>query len=538
MAAQMVSISASRRDWPIALGFALLTLVTRYAFLCRGGTGDPDSVAIAAGLAQWVGSHGNFGDAFLYGRQVNPGVYFLFKFIYPIFYHDSSHVIGFLNAFNLVCASLLGAALYFAARKLFDRRVASGFCLIVLSSPLVWEIETYFHPTVPAALFLFLSYLAWGRTKATPSGVGFYILACVLFAAALIVRIDVIFIIPALIAGALVSSTGRMKKALFFGILLVAAICYAAVLKSVPRQTAPAESASVHVGLPRYVWERIVEYVSWARPAAIARTSVWASFGIGVATCLLGLYAIASVLIRRARPSVGLPAGRLPSVNGRALLVAVIWMLPSLLYWLPVPVSIVRHYFFVTLGASWLVGEMVLRDAPARRMASLVGAIVVLNLVVPEIVYGSYNARHPGSTKYPNGSFFLGHRAIEQRISRYQSLQTKFLAALRGKEGPRGVFIAGNWETYGYVNYAMAQAGRFERPPTLAVEQGVATRTYWIDGREIRLALVNWYTDSPALRALYEDVAQAENDGFAVFVPVEITRLGVSRDLPNSLVSY
>lgn len=533
MTPSMVPSNASRKEWSLAVCLMGLTLITRYAFLCRGGMGEPDSVVMAAGMAQWMSSHGSFGEAFLYGRQMNPGVYFIFRFLYPVFFHDPSHVIGFLNWFNLLCASLLSAVLYFVARKLFDRWVASACCLIVLFSPLVWEVGTYFHPVVAAALLLFLSYLAWCRISRTLAGIVFYVLACILFAAAMIVRIEVVFVVPAVIVGALVSRKGSVRKALLFGILLVAEIAYAAVLRTVSHQATMA-----HSGFSQYAWARIEGYFVSMTPAAIARTSIWASFGIGVATSFLGLCAIVSMLIRRARAPMTLPGGRHAPADGRALLVALIWILPSLVFWLPVPGPIVSHYFFVTLGAGWLIGEGFLRGTSPWRGASLTAAVIALNLLVPEIGYGFYNAHYPGSSKYPNGSFFLGHRAIERQISTYADLQSKFLAALRDKEHPRGVFVAGNWETYGYVNYAMAQAGRFERPPGFAFDRGVTTRTYWIEGREVRLALVTWYTNNPAIELLFGSVRQAESDDFLIFLPTELARSEVSQKLPASFIPY
>jgi hypothetical protein len=225
-------------------------------------------------------------------------------------------------------------------------------------------------------------------------------------------------------------------------------------------------------------------------------------------------------------------------VNGRALPVALVWILPTLVFWLPVPGPFVRHYLFVTLGAGWLIGERILRDTSLRRGASIVVAAVLLNLLVPEIAYSYFNAHHPGSSKYPNGSFFLGHRAIEGQISRYLSLQSKFLAALREKEHSRGVFVAGNWETYGYINYAMARAGRLERPPEFAFDQGVTTRTYWIEGREIRLSLVTSFANSPALEVFFGSLRQAEIDGFVIFVPTELARSKVPKKLPASFFPY
>jgi hypothetical protein len=80
---------------------------------------------------------------------------------------------------------------------------------------------------------------------------------------AMIVRVEVVFIVPAIIVGALVFLKGRRRKALFFGILLVAALAYAAVLNTVSHQ-----ATSVHRGFFQYMYARVEGYFASMTPVA------------------------------------------------------------------------------------------------------------------------------------------------------------------------------------------------------------------------------------------------------------------------------
>ncbi len=52
-------------NWiPVCIIMAL-NFITRAVFLYQGGMPEPDSIVMAAGMAQWFTSHINFGDAFL-----------------------------------------------------------------------------------------------------------------------------------------------------------------------------------------------------------------------------------------------------------------------------------------------------------------------------------------------------------------------------------------------------------------------------------------------------------------------------------------
>jgi len=507
-----------------------LSLVTRLPFLCRGGMGEADSVVMAAGMAQWMMSDVGFGDIFLYGRQLSPGIYFVFRFLYPILFHDASHVIAFLNWINVLSSALIVIPLFLIMRRLFNRSVTTACVILILFTPLVWELGTFFHPIMPAVLLFLLAFLAWDRIAWSPRGAAFYALTFVLVAAATIMRVEVLLAVPALLVAGLIAPRKKRNLALLVSLLFLAVAAYALVLKGISK----AASISFH-GMPQFMDTYSRGYISSISSRAAARSVIWASLGLGIATVFLAIGGTAASLFGAAAKREA-RAG----AHHREFIAAIVWIIPVLVLWLPQPSPIVRHYFLAALAACWLVGETILRRVPRRRAITIAAIAVACNLLVPETLYRVYNASHPGSPKEPSGSFFYSHQRTEQRIARFNGMQAGFLEALErgagaaGSQRAPGIFIATNWESYGYCYYAMAQAGGIRRLPGLIPDPGIPLRRYALEGYEVRIASLTRFIDNPGLATLVALIRDAEREGFLVILPEEITRSEVAGELGTS----
>lgn len=504
-----------------------LNFMTRVIFLYRGGMPEPDSVVMAAGMAQWFTSHINFGDAFLYGRQLSPGIYFLFKIIYPAIFNDASHVISFLNWIGLISSTAIIAPLYILFRNRFDHRAASGCILLIIFSPLVWELGTYFHPIIPAALLLLLSVLTWKRIAWSPSGFLFYLLTYLLASASIVMRSEILLVAPALLTAVLLSGKRKQDFIRLCSVLPAALITYLVVIQSISK---PNDIPS-H-GLRQFIQifgEGLWHSLSFA---AIKRSIVWASLGIGTGLVVLSTFGLIDRLKNHLSKS-----GSEPDKNFKDCLVAVIWIAPILILWLPYPVPIIRHYFLIVLAAGWLVGGTVLRQSSLKRTFIIVVIAILCNLAVPEAVYRLYNVTHPGFEKLPNGSFFYYHQKAEERIPRNHAMQKRVLSEFNERSHARqaamnpGVFVAVTWESYGYLYYAMAQTEEITRLPEITPYPGMLIRRYAMRGTEVRLAFLTGYISESALTNLVINIRNAEEEGFAVYIPEEVAQSEIAAEL-------
>lgn len=503
-----------------------LNFVTRAVFLYQGGMPEPDSVVMAAGMAQWFTSHIDFGDAFLYGRQLSPGVYFLFRMIYPAIFNDASHIIPFLNWIGLISSTAMIVPLYMIFRKRLDRRAATGCMLLIMSSPLVWELGTYFHPIVPAALLMLLALITWERIAWSPSGIVYCLSTYILASASIVMRFEVLLIAPALLAAVLLSNDRKRNLIRFCCVLPAALVTYLVIVLSISRPTdIPSHGMRQFIQL---FGEGLWHSFSFA---AIKRSIVWAAFGIGIGLVLLSAYGF-FIRLRMSLSSIGPESGR----DMKWRIVAILWILPILVLWLPYPVPIVRHYFLIVPAAAWIIGETVLRRSSSKRTAIVVLAAVVCNLAVPEILYRSYNAAHPGSEKLPNGSFFYYHQKADEKILRNHAMQKKVLSVFdersrgRGSELAPGVFVAVTWESYGYLYHALARTEEITRLPEIEPYPGMHIRRYAVRGTEIRLAFLIGYITDSMLMNLQTNIRNAEEEGFAVFAPEEVARSEILTD--------
>ncbi len=72
-----------KRDLAVTAGLMITAMLAGSFYAYRGGMSEPDSVVMAAGMARMAAGE-PLADCMLYGRFLNPGIYFLFKLLHPV----------------------------------------------------------------------------------------------------------------------------------------------------------------------------------------------------------------------------------------------------------------------------------------------------------------------------------------------------------------------------------------------------------------------------------------------------------------------
>jgi len=439
-------------DWRIVAALMVVTALLRLPFVYDFGVSDPDVAVMAAGMARGLSPDVSFDQSLLYGLYISPGVYLAFAAVYPVVSGDPGGVLPFLNTVGVWAGVLLVAPLFLLFRERFGSQLAAACTLITVTAPLVWESGTDFHPVVPATLFLLLAVLAAGRSS-RPA----FLAAIVLGWAALMTRVEVALVVPAL----LVLAAGRFRAGdmmALFGIPLAGFVLITALLPS----------GGGAGGMADYAGEFMAAYFA---PAVLPRASVWLVLGAGMVTCLAALVSLFRIA------SAG-PEDR------RYLLAAGLWAAGPILFWILNPIPLLRHYFLAVPALVWLAANGFLRWRSPR--AVWIGALVILalNLALPEALYRQYNRNHPDSPKTPHGAFFYRHGQIAEHLGAYRAMQNDLRRSLARD---RGVSLDVDWEGYGYALYELARTRPAWNPcDTDSVDAEVSKQRYcrgqqWVD---------------------------------------------------------
>ncbi len=502
-----------------SLALMLLVLATRVVFMYRGGMPEPDSVVMAAGMAKALAPGIGVGDATLYGRQLSPAMYAFTDIVYPLLFKSPAHMIAFLNWLGVLATSVLVWPLFVLLRTHMPRHAAVGTVLMVAFSPVVWEWGTYFHPLGPACLLLFLAMRCAMGVGRSPRGLGWCAGMLIASAAALAIRVDVLSVAPAILIWAVLSPTGRRRNVLLVLTSLVFSIgCYLLVLGAMPDSS----DANAH-GLGSYTTMLRNMYVHSFSLSGLTRSVTWAVLAMGAGAIIAALVGLVRYLTSlRAR------ASRRWSSRHARVVAGLVWVLPALLFWLPQPTPIMRHYVLPSIGIAWLVGYLVLRHMSPRRSFAVAMTIIAVGLLVPEAAYRSYNAAHPDDVKWPHGSFFYQQQFQRERITRHASMATDVLTAATSDGNGAAVLV--DWTGYAYVLYEMYTGpGDVEKVSQTRDNPNVSEERFSLERGTLRVVHGIRLTpeSSPALAAR-RHLVDAQRDGLRVFVPGEAAAAGLS----------
>jgi len=484
------------RLWAVVV----LCLLTRAVYVYHDGMPEPDSVMVAAGVALGATGDVPFSETFLYGKQLNPGVFLFMRAAHDFLWHDPRHVADLMNWISVICAALSVFPLYSLFRIHLPER-AAWLCLVLWSfTPLVWESHTYFHPMIPATLFLLLALDAGCRALITERvRWGYAAGACACSAAALITRTEIVFAAPAILVFVWSAARKRRAISLLAVCLLFSVLIYALVVQATAGEMSTGTRSIGHF------WDRYralygMSYSLHGMPRSIA----WAAAGLGLGSV------VACVVACLRRPG-----------QKKILLVGgLLWAIPSLVFWLPYIVPILRHYYLSSIGITWLIGLTLLANMPRRHAMALVGAIILFNLFPAEIAYRLYNRAHPAAAKTPHGTFFYGHETAKHDVKRLTGLRSSALTCGRLENGKSGSIVLCRWDAYTNIIYGIASQGtnvRRVRKETLVPEVGFSH--YTSDSTEVQLISFSYMQDPNVRGPVEQTMMSAWRAGSCVFVP-------------------
>ena len=520
---------SSSAELGIALALVLVETVLLMAYRYRLGVSDFDAMNMAAGMAYGLHPGVPIADTMVYGRLVSPGIYFVVRAVHALAGLGPAGVLAFLNGLAIASGALLPAATYALFRRALARAPATAATLIAMTSPILWEAGCSFHPAGPSALLLFAGILVFGGTTGARNGPVRTALAGVLGFAALAMRAEVALVFPSLALAAWLrdrQARASGEPARVFAPALVALGGATLAFLALARSLAPPAAAGHAGGLVGFVHDFVALYLD-ARAAA--RTLVWAVLGMGAATCV---FAAASFW----------PGARAGAPDGRAWrAVALVWLLPSLLFWLPNRALVLRHFMLVVPALAFLVVTRWPARASVALKTAFVGLLILVNLGAPEALYGVWNARHSDDPKHANGAFFAWHREQETVMQRYARLGVAAKALAR-RPSPAPVFAQTDWGSAGHLVLALATAGVPVRRVSVESPAPLVTVQRYVAG-EHRLELltlpVEWSrtpgAPTPEVRALLvRGVEEAVRAGGTGFVSREYLQAGL---IPDSLRS-
>jgi hypothetical protein len=495
----------------------LVALVTRAIFIYRNGTPEPDSTAMIAGMALGMSGHVSPGDAILYGRHVSPGMHELATRVFPALHVPPQHLLPILNWFTVICASLCVWPLYIFMRHHLARAGALACAGIWMFTPLVWESGTYYHPLVPATLLLLLSLLCARHIRLSDRGLLWAALTVALAASAFILRVEIVVVWPALLVWTLTSRRRARDTALLLTISVCAAVSYLLAQRALSGAT-PIAASGVGVFLDSITRR----YLHSANLAGLPRSAAWMVFGMGVgalAACAVGL----ARFLRT----------RLSRNQARLVAAALAWALPSMLFWLPQPTPILRHYFLATVGIAVLLGIVLLARTSGRKLWLAAALIAAANLGVPEVFYRAYAARSP-APKTPHGAFFFYHQKANTTIERNHGIAREILSCKRDGVTARSCSLV-RWELFAHLAYAAAVTReRVEPVPIDTIFPGVRYIRFRFEGGEARFIDYVYFEDD-SLRTMAADMMRAaQAEGYCLFAPQSLCeRVPQLRSLPE-----
>lgn len=480
----------------------LATFATRVLFLYRAGAPDPDAVAMMAGMALGASGDVSVGDAVLYGRNVNPGMHVLAVHVFPALLDSPRHILPFLNWLTVACASLVLLPFYSLIRPYLPHGAAIACVAIWALTPIVWESGTYYHPLAPAVFCLMLALVYGRRIAHTTRGALFSVLAALLASLAFLLRVEVVFVWPALLVATLTSQRRVRDTAVLVAISLVAVIAYLLVARAMLSSTS-AETLATG-GFLKMVSGL---YAHSFNLRGLPRSIAWMAMGLGLASlaaCLIGLAR------RRGIPGVG-----------RVVVIALAWALPSILFWLPQPTPILRHYLLASMGITVVLGATVLTHLTPRRLVMVAVSVVILNLALPEVFYRVYNARL-SQLKTPHGSFFYFHAVANQQVAHNVRIAERITTCGDGTGVQRSCALV-RWETLAHVAYALSVSGRELRPePVVTVFPGVRDVRFRVDDGEVRLVHYVYFEDQALRERVAQIMSESQVRGYCLFAPREL----------------
>jgi hypothetical protein len=211
----------------------------------------------------------------------------------------------------------------------------------------------------------------------------------------------------------------------------------------------------------------------------------------------------------------------------RLLTAALAWSLPSMIFWLPQPTPINRHYLLATMGIVAIAGVLMLLRLSIRRMVTVTIAVAALNLVVPEFAYRMYNASHALASKTAHGSFFYYHSAAARQIEKDEQVAHRIAtcgATNAAESSPHSCALV-RWEEFAHVAYALSVSGRRVTPAavtTVLPGGGGRDVRFKVDDGEVRLITYVYFEDEDLREKVSAILEESLRARYCLFAPGEL----------------
>jgi len=475
----------------------LVALVTRALFIYRSGSPEPDAMAMVAGMALGMSGHVSPGDALLYGRAVNPGMHLLAVRIFPLFL-GPQHLMPFLNWLTVSCAALSVIPFYALIRPYFSHAAAMSCLVVWIFTPIVWEAGTYYHPLFPAMLLLLFALVLSRRIAGTVHGALAFVVVTLLVSLAFTIRVEVLFVWPGLLAWTLMSRQRGRDTTVLLVVCATASLVYLLGSRAVMSSSGSPSPAG-------FVKTTSELYTNTFNLHGLPRSATWMALGMGIATlaaCVWGSW----------RRLVG---------HSRLLVAALAWSLPSVIFWLPQPTPINRHYLLATMGIVVVLCIALFSRLNGRRLMGVTIAITALNVVVPDAAYRAYNALGE-IPKTAHGSFFYYHHGAARQIEKDRR-DAEWIATCNatGKVGvaPRSCALV-RWEEFASIAYVLSTSERRVVPqPVTMIFPGVREVRFKVDDGEVRLIIYTYFEDQALRDRVSTLLRESQRDGCCLFAP-------------------
>ncbi len=396
-----------------------MLLVRPYVF--KDVVGEGDLVRIANGLL--LGHKIGFWNTLdmHYGISFSFGYYWFAYHILPAsMFATASDVIAFINESGYLCAGLTLLFAGAALGRLYGYAAGAVAVTLIGFSPMFLEMATSGHPLLPGAALLFAAaWLFLVAEDTTALGIRWPLFcgAGALVFASLTVRGETALALPFLVCA--IKNLSWTKTARDKALLRAAAIASAFLVFLYLRgfYQAPGQHGAL---------DSLTGFLSAFYIARNAIKGVAGLFiGAGMVSC--AAIGVAFVLCRRRH---AVPA-----------LLALLLIVPNLVFWLPNGFP-VRHFFFALVGGAMFLGVVAQAMVPASLVKPVLAAalLAVLNQLLAEAAYPAiiqkyeWNYEQIGDRRatfqVPLGMFQRNHTANQTMFSTLRT-EAKQLANLR-----------------------------------------------------------------------------------------------------------
>lgn len=284
-------------------------------------------------------------------------------------YRDGTALLETLKLFALISGIFAFGCYATLAYRRFGGHGIFPVVLVTLS-PMAITLSYSGHAILPAAALFFLGAVVADRRQPGhgPWAIGRDLLTVLFLSGALSMRADAIIAMPWLVAlgweGPAAGRKSRIARRLV--VVSVAVLLFSVVQNLMIPHTTGASEAVLFLNM-------------FLGHATLARAGTIMLLSVGIATWLVA--------------GAGLLRGMLTPPLRQKLIVALILIVPTALFWIPVPAPS-RHFFYAMVGVAELSMLMIVK----RRVwvtALVAFGVVVANVVIAEILYQPIASRYP-----------------------------------------------------------------------------------------------------------------------------------------------